>query len=258
MTSMSELMSKLADREQERAIAQQEATEGINACKRQVNEASEELMEFKRGREQELKVLKLQYEKQLRDTAFACRQRVQAGADGVAETHGRLESAEKRKWDLESKAFHLRLRVMELEKHMEQRDQYNDNRYQSLNRSMEARLKRITNQGDDRIQSMNNHALMLRESMYSGVESSQEEMQDQTARAHIRAEGRTRFKELCELAERTKSYDMSSESFQQIRDELLDLWKMQGKTQLASPRMAKRAEDQSMVCSPAMSTSRFA
>lgn len=240
MTSMSELMCKLTQREQERLITQQEAQMGIQACRQQVNEAAEELMEYKRGKDHELKVLRTQYEKQFRDTAYACRQRVQQSVDAVSETTGKAQAAEQRRWGLETQVSRLRLRVMELEECMQRRQQNNDNEMGSLSRTMDARLGRVTQQTDSRRYNMTSHALKLRDTIQRGVSATQEELQDQTARAHVRAEGRTRFMELCDLAERTKSYDMSQESFAQIRDELLGLWTTQGTTHspmlFASPR----------------------
>lgn len=234
--SMPELISKLTEREKERLAAEQEATAGIRAIQAKISKATEDLMELRRSKEHELNVLKMQQETQLRDTAYECRQRMQRANDALSQARGEAERAEARRSELEMKASRLRTRLLELQAHVQKRQDVNSCDFANLERTMDARMKRITQQSDKRIKDITDHTYRLQARMHEGVLQTQEEVQNQTAMAHVRAEGRQRFTDLCDLAQRTKKYEMSHEAFTHIKEELLTLWKRQSTTH--SPTLA--------------------
>eukprot|EP00927_Polykrikos_kofoidii_P061831 TRINITY_DN56659_c0_g1_i1.p1 TRINITY_DN56659_c0_g1~~TRINITY_DN56659_c0_g1_i1.p1 ORF type:complete len:344 (-),score=38.55 TRINITY_DN56659_c0_g1_i1:59-982(-) len=224
---MAELLANLSEREKAHHEASIDAQERIREAESKVTLASQELMELKRAHEQEFKILKAQWEKRARDTAYKCRQEVQKARKERAELVGLADNAEAQRKKAESRANHLTAKVRELHVQLEKRMQQQDERLTLLNRFQDARAERVSVQCEDRIDKMTKHANKVAMMSSAAVDSTVEELQGQAARANFRAEGRVRYGELCDLAKSVGNYDMTKDAYYRVKDDLISLWHIQ-------------------------------
>jgi len=79
----------------------------------------------------------------------------------------------------------------------------------------------------------------------AALENVQEDYHDQMGRAHVRAEGRTRFKELCSLSKVRGDKRISQDTYVSAKEDLISLWRAQSSTPQAvtSPRLAALTND---------------
>mmetsp|Transcript_52703 Transcript_52703/g.138230 ORF Transcript_52703/g.138230 Transcript_52703/m.138230 type:complete len:248 (-) Transcript_52703:19-762(-) len=230
MSSMPELLNKLTEREKERLAAEQAATASIRAAEAKVNATAEELLELKRANEHELRVLKAQYEKHVRDTTYACRQQVRKAQQEAVDAEAAAERAEKRRQSSEVHVANLQKKLEALKAHIQRRSDNTEFHLAGLDRMMSARIHRVTAQSENRVERMNQHANQVRKTCNRALHHIEGELQDQMARAHVRAEGRVRYKELCDLAARCAKCEMTEESYKSLKAELLGLWRLQSTT----------------------------
>lgn len=227
---MPELLNKLAEREKERLAAELDARAMIRAVADQVNKSAEELMELRRAQEQELRVLRAQWEKRIRDTAYACRQKVHKANSELGEADALADRGEERQRVAEARLHDLTNKLASMRAHIEHRSENAQANVASLERMMSVRAERTAAQCQTRVQQMTEHAQFVQRSCRSALGCVEGELSDQMARAQIRAEARVRFKELCDLAQRTAKYDLSTESYHHCKAELISLWQMQKTT----------------------------
>lgn len=227
---MPELLEKLTAREKEKFTAEQDAVVRAREAATKVTKASEELMEMKRAHEQELFVVKAQYEKRIRDKGYSCRQQLHRARDELSAAEAQAESAESSQKKAELCAANLSLKLRDLQAHLDRRTVTAEECLAALEQMMHVRLKRVTEQADNRIMDMMDHAKEVHSVSNLAVGDVTTELQDQMSRAHHRAEGRTRFKDLCELAKNKRNYDISDDGYQHLKNHLIGLWHVQSKT----------------------------
>lgn len=184
-------------------------------------------MELRRAQQQELRVLRAQFERRLRETSYGCRQEVHRAHSSLSEAEAVAEQAEERRRGAEACAGALAQKVADLREHLRKRGQSADASVEALQRMMDARLQRVTAQTEARISSMAGHAKAVCTLSKSAVEGVTEELQGQLARAHVRSEGRVRFRELCQLAGTYGNYDVSKDAYYTVKAELINLWHVQ-------------------------------
>jgi len=238
---MSELLARLAEREQARFAAEQEAKTRIREAECKTTLAAQEFMELRRANEQELKVLRAKAEKKLRDVTYKCQQDVHEAQARVTEAEALADQAEKRQRSADAVAFAYLEKVKHLEEHVQRRTKKAEANNAELQRCMDTRLKRVVKQNEGRVANMEAHAKEVCTVSKVALETVSEELQDQVGKAHVRSEGRVRFKELCHLASTFGNYDMSRDSYFHVKHELIDLWHKQKAgipTGLTAPRTA--------------------
>merc|ERR1719191_2444909 len=103
-------------------------------------------------------------------------------------------------------------------------------------REMEDRVGRIVSQCNSRIESMSKHAREVQEASVAALENVQQEHGAQLSLAHVRAEGRCRFKELCKLSKLRSDKHISQTSYEKSKEDLIELWHMQSRTAMALPK----------------------
>jgi len=224
---MSELLARLAEREQARFAAEQEAKIRIREAESKTTLAAQEFMELRRANEQELKVLRAKAEKTLRDAAYKCQQDVHAAQAQVTEAEAFADQAEKRQRSADAIAFAYLEKVKHMEVHVQRRTKKAEDNNTELQRCMDTRVKRVEKQNIGRVANMEAHAKEVCAVSKVALETVSEELQDQVAKAHVRSEGRVRFKELCHLASTFGNYDMSRDTYFHVKHELIDLWHKQ-------------------------------
>eukprot|EP00420_Gonyaulax_spinifera_P024840 CAMPEP_0197915062 /NCGR_PEP_ID=MMETSP1439-20131203/79564_1 /TAXON_ID=66791 /ORGANISM="Gonyaulax spinifera, Strain CCMP409" /LENGTH=238 /DNA_ID=CAMNT_0043536999 /DNA_START=92 /DNA_END=804 /DNA_ORIENTATION=+ len=227
---MPELLNRLAEREKARFAAGQEATSRIRAAELQTTRAAEKLMELRRAQDQELKVLKAQFEKRLRDTTYAARQAVARTNKELWEAQAVADQAVKRQRSAEESVACLKQKLKHLREYAQRRTDGAKASRTMLQNMMDSRLKRVAAQSDARVENMTAHAKEVSALSNVAMDTVNTELQSQLAHAHVRAEGRVRFKELCQLAHTFGNYDMSKDAYYHVKHELIDLWHAQKAT----------------------------
>mmetsp|Transcript_118365 Transcript_118365/g.328990 ORF Transcript_118365/g.328990 Transcript_118365/m.328990 type:complete len:265 (+) Transcript_118365:76-870(+) len=227
MAAMPEMLSELTEREKERFSSEQEAQAGIRAVKEKVSAAAEELMALRRAQDHEVGVVKAQYEKRIRDTVSASRQRVRHAQGELVDAEAQMELSNRGLKLAEAEVAVLQKRAAQLQAQLAERNIVGEQWLQELQCCMDERVARITAQTDTRVASMKDHTEMVRRSCLDAVHAVRSELQDQLSRASMRAEGRTRFLELCDLAGRCAGYEMTQDSYQELKAELVGLWQLQ-------------------------------
>lgn len=230
MTTMQDMLTLLTERESDRCCANLEESIRIREANNKVTAATEELMELKRSQEQEIQVLKVKCDKRYRDTALQCRQQVQKAEKEKAKAEGALESAERNTKVAEARVAAMEQKVHDLKEQLRQRTEEAERRVAAAQRLMEVRLDQAYVQQDRRVLNMADHTKVVMEQASTAIEAAEEEYQEQLAHAHVRAEGRTRFKELCGIAKATNNYEVAQPVYKDIKDELVALWHVQSRT----------------------------
>jgi len=224
---MSELLARLAEREQARFATEQEAKIRIREAESRTTLAAQEFMELRRANEQELKVLHAKAEKKLRDTTYSLQHDVHAAQAQVTEAEAFADQAKKRQISAEAIAFACHEKVQLMEAHVQRRTKKAEVNTAELQRCMDTRIKRVEKQNEGRVANMEVHAKEVCTLSKLALETVDEELQDQVAKAHVRSEGRVRFKELCHLASTFGNYDMSRDAYFHVKHELIDIWHKQ-------------------------------
>lgn len=224
---MAELLEKLTEREKAKFVAEKEAAGRVRAAEAEVTAATEALLELKRRQEQEIRVLKAQNEKRIRDASHAARLNVDKAQKDCAMAEALADTTEKRQRRSEAHATNLEQKVAELQAMIARREHEAAAELLETERMMASRYERVASQADDRIRSMAEHAREVCTAASVSLEIASDELQDQMARASIRAEGRVRFKELKDLAKSWDRFDITKESYTELKDNLIDLWRAQ-------------------------------
>lgn len=236
---MSELIQRLSQKEQEQFKAEQKAAAKVRQAKSKVTVAAEENMFLQRAQVQELKTLKAKLEKNLRDQSFECRSKVQKELRNQAKAEGEARKAEMRLRRVQEHNYSLTLKIQDLQAHLERRAKEADAALVDLEEQLTERVGQVERQGQQRLKSMTDHCMENSQSLSAKLDVIANNCQEQITRFHIHAEGRTRFKELCQLAEKRKGHKMDDETYRKAKDDLLGLWHLQQKaapTRSSSPR----------------------
>jgi len=238
-SAMSELIQRLSQKEQEQFKAEQRAAAKVKVAKGKVSVAAEENMFLQRAQVQELKALKAKLEKMLRDQAFECRSKVQKEIRNQARAEGEAKKAEMRLRRVQEHNYSLTLKIQDLQAHLERRAKEADAALVDLEERLTERVDQVERQGQQRVKSMKDHCMENSQSLSAKLDVIANNCQDQMTRFHIHAEGRTRFKELCQLAEKRGDYTMDDDTYKKAKGDLLGLWHLQQKaapTRSSSPR----------------------
>eukprot|EP00928_Gymnodinium_smaydae_P098551 TRINITY_DN9188_c0_g2_i5.p1 TRINITY_DN9188_c0_g2~~TRINITY_DN9188_c0_g2_i5.p1 ORF type:complete len:290 (-),score=69.06 TRINITY_DN9188_c0_g2_i5:228-1097(-) len=224
---MRDLFETLADRERVKLKEKLAARDRIRKAELAVTRESEALLEMKRAQEQELRVRKAKGEKLLRDTASEYQAKVRKAKQESAYQLGLADISEQQRACVEDHLRQLTARYDELRAQVILVREGNDARLNSLGCLMEARIEQVNGQADRRVTDMASHEKSVSVAADDALEVVSSELQQQAARANLRAEGRTRFRELCELSRKVGQHDCSKDTYYNMKDELIGLWHCQ-------------------------------
>lgn len=229
MATMTEVLAKLTEREKAMFYAEQEAAAVVREAEAKVTQGTEDLMELKRTQEQELRVIKAQNEKKIRDASYAWRAKVHKAQKERAMSEALAETSEKRQKRSEAHVANLEQKIYDLQTMIQKRTQGAEKECSNMQRLMDGRFEQVAAQADGRVRSMAQHAKEVCDAAGASRDITAEELHDQVARASVRAEGRTRFKELRELAKSWDHVDLTQDNYNELKGNLIELWHIQSK-----------------------------
>lgn len=227
MASMNDLLDSLADCEMSKFGADQDAARRMREAELKVTQATEHLAETRRAHDHELRRLKAQCEKRLRDSAYETRRQTRVMETEKAAMEGCVQQAEETQRRAEDYVHALEAKVAYLQASLHARVEEAEDKCNQTKREMEDRVGRVTTQCNQRIQSMQKHTRNVEEITLASAADVQQEHGEQLARAHIRAEGRLRFKELCGLSKQRGEQQITKEVYENSKSDLIRLWHTQ-------------------------------
>eukprot|EP00403_Amphidinium_massartii_P027591 CAMPEP_0178403032 /NCGR_PEP_ID=MMETSP0689_2-20121128/17158_1 /TAXON_ID=160604 /ORGANISM="Amphidinium massartii, Strain CS-259" /LENGTH=250 /DNA_ID=CAMNT_0020023971 /DNA_START=164 /DNA_END=913 /DNA_ORIENTATION=+ len=222
-----EMLQRLDDCGRAMLLVTQEEGSRVRDAEEKVRAAAVDLMELKRAQEQELKHLKMQCEKQYRDSVLSCQQRLHKADHEKAEAAGRLDAAQRECKSAEASVASLKSKVADLRMLLQRRQEASEQNLQRLERTMDWRKQALGKQTERRINGMAEHAKEVVNLASSVVEERRALVQAHLTRSHLRAEGRVRFKELCQLARAWHEHKLTAPQYRELKTELVDLWHLQ-------------------------------
>ncbi|CAJ1359767.1 unnamed protein product [Effrenium voratum] len=237
---VSELIQLLSEKEQEKVRVERRVAEKVKEERLKVDEAAAESMRLQRALTQEAKDAKAQLDKALREQAFNCKTRVHQELRSQAAYEGQAERARMRAARVQDQCYKLSLKIQDLQCHLQERTEHANSALHDLEQRLHERTSRVSRQGEQRSQQMRQHAMENSVILGGRLDHFQKCCTDQMRNCHTRAEGHSRYKELCQLAETRDTYTMSRENYRMLKGDLLALWKLQHQTgRSPSPRFAE-------------------
>lgn len=230
-----EILAQLAENEQQKFRVSQEEGKRVRDAELKVQAAAEALMEMKRSQEQDLKLLRGRCDRRYKDVMHSCQHRLNEAESQRAQTAGRLAMAAKDCKTVEADVATLEARLADLKALQRRRQEDGERQLSGLQRVMNSRIQAVHKQSDKRIDDMAEHAKDVVSAATATVEERRALVQSHLMRAHVRAEGRVRFKELCLLARSWHEHELTAPQYRELKGELVSLWHMQkGQTGLAA------------------------
>lgn len=237
-TSVSDLIQQLADKEQEKVQKEKKVAERVKEIRSQVEAAAEENMRLQRALVQDQKDARAHFDKALRDQAFNCKARLHQEIRARAAVESKAQKAKLMVQQAQEQCAKLTLKIQDLQAHLEERKATAGDALRDLDEHLKERVERISRQGDRRTRDMQQHTLQNSLQLGCQLDDIMGHCKDQLRSIHIRAEGHTRLKELCQLAAKRDTPEMSRENYRKVKGDLLGLWQLQkqGVTRSPSPR----------------------
>jgi hypothetical protein len=244
MATYSDLLEQLTASEKARFAAERSAEQSVRQAEAKVTALTQRLAEMRRANDQLLKELRAQCEKKLRDTAAKARQAVNEAEQTRSNSEGRAAVAEGRMDKAERHANNLESKVEQLGELLSRRAIEAESRCQRQEREHEERIERVSAQCNQRVADMSELCKEVQEAASSAMDVTAGEHQEQLTRADMRAEGRSRFQELCSLSKMRGDLQLSQREYETARSDLTELWHSQcivfnvASTPTASPAAA--------------------
>ncbi|CAK9080166.1 unnamed protein product [Durusdinium trenchii] len=214
---VSELIRVLSEKEQEKVKAERLAAAQVKAMRLQVDDAAAESMELQRALEQEAKDAKAQFDKALREQAFNCKARLHKELRSQAMAQGDAERARMRVMKTQDQCYKLGLKIQDLQIYLTKQTEKANLALHSLEEHLSERIERVQTQGEQRSNRMRRHTLETSVHLGVQLDNIMKCCKEQMMHVHRRAEGHSRFKELCKLAETRDTYTMSRENYGKIK-----------------------------------------
>lgn len=224
MATYSDLLDQLTASEKARFAAERLAEQAVRQAEAKVTALTQRLAEMRRSNEQHLKELRATCEKKLRDTAAKARQAVNAAEQARSDAEGQAAVAEERMEKSERHSNNLEAKVQQLSELSKQRAEEQKMRTERQTRIAEERLERINGQCTQRVNDMSELCKEVQEAAATSLDIMTGEHQEQLTRADMRAEGRSRFQELCNLSKMRGDLELSQKEYETVRSDLTDLW----------------------------------
>merc|ERR1719331_3153314 len=127
----------------------------------------------------------------------------------------------------ERHANNLEAKVEQLGELLEKRAEESQQRCQRCEREHQDRVERISAQCNQRVNDMSDLCKEVQEAAASSMDIMTGEHSEQLTRADMRAEGRSRFQELCSLSKMRGDLQLSQREYETAREDLTDLWHSQ-------------------------------
>lgn len=227
MATYNDLLEQLTSSEKARFAAERAAEQSVRQAEAKVTALTQRLAEMRRSNEQTTRTLRAQCEKMLRDTAAKARQAVQDAEQARCNSEGKAAIAEERMEKAERHTNNLEAKVEQLGNLLSRQAHEAEERCQRQERTAEDRIERISAQCNQRINDISELCKEVQEAAASSMDIMAGEHQEQLTRADMRAEGRSRFQELCSLSKMRGDLQLSQREYETARSDLTDLWHSQ-------------------------------
>eukprot|EP00746_Dinoflagellata_sp_MGD_P165779 gnl/MRDRNA2_/MRDRNA2_95258_c0_seq1.p1 gnl/MRDRNA2_/MRDRNA2_95258_c0~~gnl/MRDRNA2_/MRDRNA2_95258_c0_seq1.p1 ORF type:complete len:248 (+),score=69.06 gnl/MRDRNA2_/MRDRNA2_95258_c0_seq1:118-861(+) len=227
MATYNDLLEQLTASEKARFAAERSAEQSVRQAEAKVTALTQRLAEMRRSNDQLLRELRAQCEKKLRDTAAKARQAVQDAEQARCNSEGKAAVAEERMEKSERHTNNLEAKVEQLSDLLLRQERETQSRKQREERVAEDRVEWISAVCNQRIDSMSELCKEVQEAAASSMDIMTGEHQEQLTRADMRAEGRSRFQELCSLSKMRGDLQLSQREYETARSDLTDLWHSQ-------------------------------
>lgn len=242
---MNELLQQLTVAENAKFLAEQDAAKRMRLAEAQVVDATEVLADCRRQHQQQIARLNAKFDKRLRDAAYNARKEVREAEEAAVTSEANAMMKEEEEHRAEIKVRVLEKKVAELQVQLGIRIEESERRCVMAEWENEERVRRIVTQCSHRIETMTEHCGEVEEAANTAMEQVQSEHDYQLNLAHMRAEGRARFKELCDLSGKRGRKEVTKEVFDQAKDDILSVWRRQSVSPAlqASPSMLENFTD---------------
>lgn len=227
MATYTDLLEQLTSSEKARFAAERQAEQNVRQAEAKVTALTQRLAEMRRANEQQLRELRAHCEKKLRDTASKAKQQVNDAEQARACQEGKAQAAEERMEKAEKHTANLEVKVQELDTKIQNKSYDVNEVCQRLEREAEDRIERISAQCNQRVNDMSQLCQEVQQAAASSMDIMAGEHSEQLTRADMRAEGRSRFRELCHLSKQRGDLQMSQREYESARADLTELWHKQ-------------------------------
>merc|ERR1712118_576248 len=140
---------------------------------------------------------------------------------------GRAAVAEERMDKADRHQINLVAKVEQLSNRLARQIEEAQGRCQRQEREAERRLESVSSQCNQRVNDMTEFCKEVQGAAASSMDVMTTEHQEQLTRADMRAEGRSRFQELCTLSKMRGDLELSQRDYETARSDLTDLWRRQ-------------------------------
>merc|ERR1719161_3026843 len=169
----------------------------------------------------------MQCEKQIRDVAARARRQALQAEQEKVNAEGCADAAESSMLLAERHVLDLTQKVIDLQAMFDSAKIEANERIERTEREADERLERVSAQANQRINDMSQLAKEVQETAACCIDQMVTEHAEQVSRADMRAEGRVRFKELCQLSAMRSDLEISQKDYEGAKEDLLHLWQKQ-------------------------------
>eukprot|EP00929_Paragymnodinium_shiwhaense_P068910 TRINITY_DN34757_c0_g1_i1.p1 TRINITY_DN34757_c0_g1~~TRINITY_DN34757_c0_g1_i1.p1 ORF type:complete len:315 (-),score=92.96 TRINITY_DN34757_c0_g1_i1:137-1081(-) len=235
-TDQHELFDLLTDRERTLLSSTTDARERINQAVNDTRQAELELHELRRRQEHEMRVLRAQWEKKAREVHLRCRQEVANALKERTQAEEAASHAEQLRRRSEATAAQLTVQLKELQAQLQHFQVDRDSNMHSLSSMMDARVRKIENQLEERIEKMSTFDKSVCAASDAAINLTTQRLTEQCVRIGLRSEQRQRFKELCAVKSAREHYNMSKAGCKALKDDIVTFWQRQQTKPVAEAR----------------------
>lgn len=227
MATVPELIRVLTEKEGERVAAELQARLRVEEAEAKVEHGARENNMMRRRMAQEIHLARAQLDKRLRESHYECRKAVAEELSEAREEGIKALKVERSLANAKANLFTLEEKKRELEAYLRQQTAVTEQSLAWSELLLGARARRIAAQGQQRLDSMQTHAMQVGDVAQNHLDMLRGQLQAQAARVLKRAEGKVRLKELTDLTRRRLTNEMTTQEVASLKDELLALWHKQ-------------------------------
>lgn len=240
-SNMTELMQKVTQAEAARFATEQDGARRVREAEATVNDATEILADARRQHVQKVSRINTYYEKRARDALYLVRKDQREAEEARRFAEGTALRMEEEQKGAENKVHVLEAKVAKLQAELHAKIQKTERRTSLAQYENEERVRRIVQQCSERIESMKEHTEKVEETAQLAMETVQSEHEYQMNLAHLRAEGRERFKELCDLSGKSGRKEITHDVYDMAKEDILGVWRRQT---LCAPGCLSQVEEE--------------
>lgn len=221
---MHEMLQQLTLKEREKFVAEQDAARRLREAEGRVVNATEILADARRQHQQHVARLTATFDKRVRDTAARAREELREAEAARTDAEGAAQIKEESQRAAETKVRLLEHKVAQLQAQLSVRIEESERRCTMAEWENEERVRRVVSQCSERIESMTEHTRGVEDAANCAIQTVHSELEFQRNLAYMRAQGRARFKELCDLSAKRGRKEVSQRVYENCKDDILDVW----------------------------------